>query len=749
MPQALRSQLNLLQNLRKVMAEPCAGQERLDKIVTLIARDMASDVCSVYFARSDKVLELSATQGLNASAVHTARLSFGEGLVGKVAEQACVINTQDAAQTKDYRYLPETGEEVFTSFAGVPIQRLGYVLGVLVVQDKRPRHYTVEEIDVLETVAMVLAEMSSTGRLARDEIIGENMQQQRLLRGIVAADGIAIGTIVLHEPKITVTNPIAEDIDQEKTRLRAALSTVRQNIDFLVRSAHGVNKSGEHTDVLEAFRMFAYDEGWAQRLENAITSGLSAEAAVERVQSYIRTRLGRIPDPYLRERLSDLDDLANRLLRELTGQNALPPPHAEKDIILVARNIGPAELLEYGRRGLKGVVLQEGALHAHAVIVARALNIPMLIQVGETEYDLDAQDSALLDAEQGQLIVRPEPEIRAVYDEKIALRAQKQASLRALQGLPCITRDGVHVTLNMNAGILADLPSIEESGAEGVGLYRTELLFMIRDYLPRREEQARLYRQVLEAGGGRPITFRTLDIGSDKILPYLKRHEEENPALGWRAIRVGLDRPLLMRMQFEALLKGAAGRTLRVMFPMVAEAHEFATARQALLQTHNKLQQKRIDCATALEVGAMLEMPSLAYAPDSFYQSVDFLSVGGNDLLQFFYAADRSNERVRQRYSIFNTAYLRFLQTILSRANTNKTPISFCGEAAGQPLQALLLVGLGFRALSMRPAAIASVKQTIRTINNQKLSRAINELIHSDRTNIEDDFTAWAKSEMI
>jgi phosphotransferase system, enzyme I, PtsP len=737
--------IRLLQDLRKLMAGSCNGQDCLNKVVRLIARNMNTDVCSVYFVRSDKILELSATEGLKREAVHKATLPIGSGLVGLIAENARVINTDNAPLTKGYQYLPETGEEIFTSFVGVPIQRLGRVLGVLVVQNKTSRLYTPVEVDTLETVAMVLAEISSTGRLTRQEITGEDLKQQTILRGTVATEGIAIGTIVLHEPKIEVLNPIADDIQYEQNRLETAMKAVRQNIDYLIGTASRLNKKGEHHDVLETFRMFAHDDGWMRRLKEAIDSGLSAEAAVEKVQSQIRARLARIPDAYLRERLSDMDDLANRLLRKLTGQNKLHSGDLPDAIILVTSNIGPAELLEYSRTGLKGVILKEGAAHSHAAIVARALNIPLLVQLGEIEYELDSGDPALIDGEQGLLIIHPKDDISNIYKEKLALRAQQQASLRELRDLPCITQDGVKISLLMNAGILADLPSIIESGAEGVGLYRTELQFMIRSTFPKREEQIRLYRQVLEAAKGRPVTFRTLDIGADKILPYLKLHTEENPALGWRAIRVGLDRPLLMKMQFEAMLRGATGFPLRVMFPMVSEATEFIVMRDRFLQTHAELKAKEAVCTDTLEIGAMLETPSLAYAPDSFYRDVDFISVGGNDLLQFFYAADRNNDLVAQRYTIFNAAFLRFLQTIISRATLNNTPISFCGEAAGHPLPALLLTALGFRALSMRPAAIALVKRTLRSVTLAEVTKKVNALIHSDTTNIREDFEKWVQ----
>ncbi len=713
----------LLTRLRATLAEPGGGQERLDRIVRLVAEGLVAEVCSVYLRRED-ILELSSTEGLNQDSVHQTRLRVGQGLVGLIAETAEPINTPDAAQTRGYRYLPETGEEEFASFLGVPIQRLGEVLGVLVVQNRERREYTDDEVYALEVVAMVIAEMAELGAF-----VGPGaMEAARLhrapfsVRGLVGQEGVAEGTVVLHEPQIVVSDPISDDPDHERLRLHAGIEALRAEVDEML-AADYLTASGDHRDVLNAYRMFAYDKGWVRRMEASIDLGLAAEVAVEKEQSATRTRMSRASDPYLRERLHDLDDLSNRLLRLLSGDQRngreLPP-----DAILVARNIGPGELLDYGR-ALRGVVLEEGSVGSHAAIVARALAIPLVIHASRITREAVNGDPILIDGDQGVVHLRPEEAVSKAFHERIDLLAEAQTAYAALRDKPATTRDGVTVGLYMNAGLMADLPSLAKCGALGVGLFRTELQFLIRTTVPKRNELAALYSRILDSARDKPVVFRTLDIGSDKVVPYMKRTDEPNPALGWRAIRVGLDRPGLMRMQVQALIRGAGDRPLSVMFPFVAEAGEFEAAREVVLREIAREQAHGHTVPPEVRIGAMLETPSLAYAPDRFFRMADFISIGGNDLKQFFFAADRENELVRRRYDMLSTCFLDFIELIAQRCAAHGTPLSFCGEDAGRPVEALALTAVGLRNLSMRPASIGPVKALIRQVDLAAVRAAI------------------------
>jgi phosphotransferase system enzyme I (PtsP) len=721
----------LLRRLRETMAEPVSAQERLDKIVVLIAANMVAEVCSVYVLRVDSTLELYATEGLNRDAVHHTVMRADEGLVGLVASQASAINLSNAQAHPAFSYRPETGEENYNSFLGVPVLRAGNTLGVLVVQNRARRTYSEEEVEALQTTAMVLAEMIASGELSALAPPGAEPAARRSLHvtGAALSEGIALGHVVLHEPRVVVTNYIADDVQKELTHLQAAVETLRANLDELLE--HGdVVEGGEHRDVLEAYRMFAYDRGWMHKLEEAVLTGLTAEAAVERVQSDTRARMLRQTDPFLRERLHDLDDLANRLMRQLTGRDHAPSRESlPENAILVARSMGPAALLDYDRKRLRGLVLEEGGPHSHVTIVARALGIPAVGDIDNATGIVDPGDAIIVDGTAGDLQIRPLPDMEAAYAERVRLRARRQQQYQALRDRPCITRDGEEVTLLINAGLSVDLPHIADTGAAGIGLFRTELQFMVAPNFPRSSEQYTLYRAVLDAAGDKPVTFRTLDIGGDKVLPYMRNVEEENPALGWRAIRLGLDRPALLRTQLRALLRAASGRALKIMFPMIAAVQEFDQARELVERELTHLRRHGHKLPDEVEVGSMVEVPSLLYQLDELLDRVDFLSVGSNDLVQFLYAVDRGNPRVSGRFDPLSAPVLRALKDIADKGRAHKKPVTLCGELASQPLGALALVALGYRSLSLTPSAVGPVKAMLLDLDCRKTAAFLSQLI--------------------
>jgi len=719
---------NLLMRLREAMAGDDAGQARLDKITQLIADSMHCEVCSVYLFRDDETLELCATQGLNVESVHQTRMRIGEGLVGRVAKFGKVVNTPDAPSAKGFRYMPETGEERYASFLGVPIQRLGEMLGVLVVQSKEAREFSSDAVYALEVVAMVIAEMTELGAFVGEGAALSPLHQQPvLLRATIAQEGAVEGHVWLHEPRVVVTNPIADDPHRELERLHEAVEELRVGVDKMLEVTQTGDK--EQLQVLEAYRMFANSKGWMRRMEEDIGRGLSAEAAVEKEQSQARARMLQVQDAYLRERLSDLDDLSNRLLRILTGQGSATGAEMPDDPVLVARNIGPGELLEYGR-SLRGIVLEEGSVGSHAAIIARALAIPLVVRTKRITNEALNGDHIMVDGEQGVVHLRPDDTVVSAFRDKIAMQAKAQERYASIRDKKAITRDGSRVHLLMNAGLMADLPSLENSGAEGVGLFRTELQFLVRNQMPKRSELVALYQRVLDSAGGKRVVFRTLDIGSDKVLPYMKPTDEPNPALGWRAIRVGLDKPGVMRMQLQALIRAANGRPLSIMFPFVAQFEEFRDAKAEVDKTIERERRLGHALPSKLEVGAMLETPSLAFAPQKFFDEVEFLSIGGNDLKQFFFAADRENERVRRRYDTLNVSYLSFIAQIVERCEISGTPLSFCGEDAGRPIEAVCLAAMGLRILSMRPASVGPVKSLLMRVDLGELRKIITDARH-------------------
>jgi len=725
----------LLKRLRELMAEPLEPQDRLDQIVRQIAQNMVAEVCSVYVLRSDGVLELYATEGLNKDAVHLAQLKMGQGLVGTIAASARPLNLSDAQAHPAFTYLPETGEEIYHSFLGVPILRTGRSLGVLVVQNKASRTYRDDEVEAMETTAMVLAEMVATGELKKLTRPGLELDLSRpvTIDGSSFNDGIGLGYVVLHEPRIVVTNLLNDDTDHELGRLAEALGSLRISIDDML-SRRDVSMEGEHRAVLEAYRMFAHDRGWVRKLEEAIRNGLTAEAAVERVQSETKARMIRLTDPYLRERMHDFDDLANRLLRQLTGYGAkMSATDFPNDAIVVARAMGAAELLDYPRENVRGLVLEDGAVTSHVVIVARAMGISVVGQAAGVVALAENGDAIIVDGDDAKVHLRPMADLQRAYEEKVRLRARKQEQFKALRGVEPVTLDGKRIKLQMNAGLLVDLPQLAESGAEGIGLFRTELQFMIASTMPKMEEQELFYRNVMKQAAGKPVTFRTLDIGGDKVVPYFRAAEEENPALGWRAIRLSLDRPGLLRTQLRAMLRASAGQELRIMLPMVTEVSELRTVRELLQKEIQRQSKIGEQLPRKLQFGAMLEVPALLWQLDELMDEVDFVSVGSNDLFQFSMAVDRGNARVSDRFDVLGRPFLRILRDIVRAGERNDTSVTLCGEMASKPLSAMALLGIGYRSVSMSPTAVGPVKAMLLALDIDKLSAMLHAALDDKR----------------
>lgn len=722
----------LLKRLRELMAEPLEPQARLDNIVREIAGNMVAEVCSLYVLRADSALELYATEGLNPDAVHQAQLRIGQGLVGTIAASARPLNLSDAQNHPAFEYLPETGEEIYHAFLGVPLLRAGRTLGVIVVQNQTQKTYSDDELEALETTAMVVSEMLAAGDLSRLSRPGLELDLTRpiTLAGSAFSDGVGLGHVVLHEPRIVVTNLFNEDTKEELERLDKAVGSLRLSIDDML-SRRDVAFEGEHRAVLEAYRMFAHDRGWVRRLEEAIRNGLTAEAAVEKVQSDTRARMVHITDPYLRERLNDFDDLANRLLRQLMGNGPdAAGGELPKDAVLVARSMGAAELLDYPSDRLRGLVLEGGAVTSHVVIVARALGLPVAGQMKGAVSVSEDGDAIIIDGEEGEVHLRPQADVQEAYAEKVRFRAKKQALYRELRDRPAMSRDGVPVELNMNAGLAVDLPQLFESGAAGIGLFRTELQFMVAATFPRAEAQEKFYREILDAARGHPVTFRTLDIGGDKVLPYFSSDvHEENPALGWRAIRLTLDRPGLLRTQIRALLKAAGGRELRLMLPMVTEVDEIRQAREVIDREVRHLSKFAHLLPTSLKLGAMIEVPALLWQLDELMHAVDFVSVGSNDLFQFVTATDRGNAQLAGRFKPLSVPFLNMLKQIVEAGDRAHTPVTLCGELAGRSLSAMALIGIGYRSISMAPASIGPVKAMLVELPVAELANLLDETL--------------------
>lgn len=739
----------ILTRLHEVMASRTSAQAKLNNVVEIIGEGLDSEVCSIYLLR-EGMLELFATRGLSQEAVHVTRMGVGEGLVGTIAGQSETLNLAEATAHPDFSYRPETGEDKFHSFAGVPIVRRERAVGVLCVQHVEPRRYEEVEIEALQTVAMVLSELIANAGLVDEEEAARLSAAQTgsdLLRGLTLVKGLASGVAVFHQPRITIEHIVAEDTEAERQRLLLAFDRMREQIERMASQAEfGVG--GEHEEVLETYKMFAYDEGWARRINDAIDSGLTAEAAIERVQQRTRMRMRQIDDPLLADRMHDLEDLSNRLLRIVSGQlGTAASMGLRNDAILIARNLGPAELLEYDRRRLKGVVLEEGSLTAHVVIVARAMGIPVLGRVRNLRALVREGDQLLLDADQATVTVRPAQALVEAFEARFARSRQRQAAYAALREVEPFTKDGTRITVMMNAGLRDDMPNVALTGADGVGLFRTEFQFLVSATMPARERQTRLYRDVLDAAGDKPVVFRTVDIGGDKVLPYLRHNDgehEENPAMGWRALRVALERDGLLKVQARSLLEAAAGRTLHVMFPMVSEPWEFDAARAVFEGQREWLRARKKALPEAIRYGAMLEVPALAEMLDLLAPRLSFLSIGTNDLTQFLFAADRSNPKLAERYDWLSPAILRFIRRVVAATAGHRIDIGICGEMGGRPLEALALIGLGIRRLSITPAAVGPIKELVRSVAVEDIEEAMKGWLASPPADMRAALHDWA-----
>lgn len=736
------SPLILLRLIRDVMAQPLSAQSRLDQVVRVIAEGMISDVCSVYLLRAGDILELYASVGLNANAVHNTRLNMNRGLVGTVAATAEIINIADAQGHVKYEYRPETGEEQFHSFAGVPILQGGKAIGVLVVQRTLAQEYVSEQIEVLQTVAMVLSELAISGQLvdtqeiktATGGLAAEQMAGMRLSSGIASAPAI------LYQPQQEIHDYVASDTNHEKERFDNALQSLQEQYDAMIQSA-GLEEDDEQHQLLEAYMMFMQDKGWNRRIIEAIYSGLTAEAAVRKVQEELRARMSQLSSHYIKERIDDLEDLSNHLLKTLLGKNLADMENLPDEFILVARSLGPAELLEYDHTKLKGLILEEGSSTAHTAVIARAMDIPAIGRVNKATSIINSGDMLILDADEGTVYVRPSEQVQEVMQRRLMQQASREAEYAAYRELPAVTKDGVRISLNVNAGLFVDPNTVLQEGVDGIGLYRTELPYMTSDYFPEVEVQRDLYRRMYDQLPGKRIIFRSFDIGGDKKVPYLHAGEEENPAMGWRATRIGLERPGILRDQFQALIGAADGKPLHLLFPFIAQVSEFDTVKQLLDQT---LAQSEVK-PSAVKLGIMIEIPSILWQLDELMPRVDFVSIGSNDLMQFLFACDRGAVHMNDAYDTLSPTMLRVITHVLQKADAYGVEVSFCGEMARKPLDALALIGVGVRSLSVSASAIGPLKALIRSLTLGDVTSYITYLTQSSQPSVRSWLAAFAK----
>ena len=737
------SPLLLLRRIRDVMVQAAGAQARLDQVVAIIADGFMSEVCSVYLLRAGDILELYASKGLKESSVHQTRLGVGQGLVGEIAGTAVALNLADAQSHPKFEYRPETGEELYSSFAGVPILQGGKVIGVLVVQGKEAREYSPDQVEVMHTVAMVLSELAISGQLvdAREIKIATGGLVAQQLSGVRLSSGMAKAVAVLHQPQLVITQYVASDTGYEKERFEKALRTLQESFDQYIQTS-GLSDDDEQRQIIETYLLFTQDRGWITRISEAIASGLTAEAAVRKVQGELQAKMSQMTSPYIKERIADLEDLSNHLLHTLLGKPMISKPHELPEaFILVARSMGPAELLDYDHKRLKGLILEEGSTTAHTAVIARAMDIPALAKVEQATSLIQSGDMIILDAEGCNVYIRPSYQVEQAMDKRIQSHAVREAEYETLRDVEAVTLDGVRISLNVNAGLFVDTKSVLQRGVDGIGLYRTELPYMTSDHFPEVEMQRQLYSGMYEQLPGKRIIFRSFDIGGDKKVPYLHAGEEENPAMGWRATRIGIDRPGILRKQFRALIAAAAGQPLYVMFPFIAQLSEFTAAKRLLDQELALATEQPSD----VKVGIMIEIPSVLWQLDALMKEVDFVSIGSNDLMQFLFACDRGAVHMADSYDTLSPVMLNVVHEVIAKAKEHHVEVSFCGEMARKPLDALALIGVGVRSLSVSASSIGPLKAMIRSVTLSEVNEYMNYLMTSSDPSVRQWLAAYAR----
>lgn len=742
---AINQAMEILRLLRQIAEAEGSVSDKLDKIVAMIAQQMEADASACYIVVDDNYLELFSAYGFNAAAAHKVMLRVGEGLVGDVAKNNRSLAVTDVWKHPQFSYKPEMGEEAYKSFIGVPLIRWGRAIGVLTLQNKNNIEYSSTQIEILETVAMVLSELVSSDDMTefKKELIKSRGQTGReKYKGISLSKGYGIGQAVVHRRRQAVTKIFAEDKEKELRKLEVAHT--QMNLDLDEKFASTKLGIGEHVDILDAYRMFAKDKGWYKKIADNVNSGLTAEAAVERAYEDMWNRLSGTTDAYMKERLHDLRDVADRLLGYLSGDKRDDTVLEADNLIVVALTMGPADLMDYDYTKIRGLIIEDGTPTMHVAIVAKALGIPVISKIKGIYNEIKSGELLAVDGVEGYVYIHPSLPVQQKFEAKIAEKAKLQAKLAELKDLPAKTKDGTRINLYLNVGLAFDLDYIESTNCDGIGLYRTEIPFMASEVMPDVERQINYYKELMDRANGKKVIFRSLDVGSDKLLPYWSYSGEENPAIGWRSIRITLDRRAILRKQVRAFLRAAAGKELNVMFPMIANLAEFEEAKETMLIELEKEKRRGSEVPKKVNIGLMIEVPSVVFQLDAILKQADFVSIGTNDLAQFVFACDRGNPRLSERYDVLSAPFLKMMQEIITKANAAGVLCSVCGEMASNPIEALALIGLGFRNLSMSGSAFGRVKSMVRSVNIDDIEDYIKILLKSNRRTLRPQLISYA-----
>lgn len=706
--------------------------DKLNQVIKIIAEESKALSADIYVKADDVTLEhiIGYPLGEEKKAER-----IGEGVVGKAGSD----NRTSFVKTK----------EAFK--VASPLRRWNKPVGVLLVSYPLPHDYDELEAETLETICMFLSEFLSSEELSqyiRKYIKSRGIVAKDRLKGTIINSGYGLGNVVVHRRRKAVTQIFAKDKDKELQNLESARQKMNEDLNAKINQ-EGMQK-GEHLEILDAYRMIANDKGWYNRIVNHINLGLTAEAAVEQAYTEMWNRLSGAADDYLKERLHDLRDIADRLRLYLSGEDCNSGMNNDyTDIIIVATSMGPADLMDYDYKKIRGLIIEECTPTMHVAIVAKALNVPVIAGIEGLFKDIKDGSIIAVDGAEGAVYVNPSKGVVEKITAKMEEKRQQYKQIQKLRNYKSRTKDGERVNLYLNIGMDFDFDYIKSTNCDGVGLYRTEILFMSSNKMPDIEKQVECYKKLYQAADGKKIIFRSLDVGSDKLLPYWNSITEDNPAIGWRSIRITLDRRAILRKQMRAFIRAASGKELNVMFPMISNLDEFLEAKETFMFAYEREKREGYELPTKVNLGMMIEVPSVVFQLREILKYCDFISVGTNDLFQFFFASDRGNPRLNGRYDVLSAPFLNLMKKIIKEANNAGVPCSVCGEMASSPLDAMALIGLGFRNLSVSSASYGKVKAMIRSLSAQGIGDYLNNILSSSRKTLRPQLKSYAADHTI
>jgi len=717
--------LKTLSNIARILQKSQPSENPLAHIVKIVREQLGVDVCSLYLLQA-KTLILVATDGLDVSSVGKVRMEIREGLTGLAVEKLQPIIVNEASQHPRFKYFPETGEEKFRTFAAVPLMERQQVVGVLTIQTVQAREFNPMEIELLKVIAFQLSGVVQN--LVTLEVLqqeGKSDRRPRELKGIAVAPGFGIGPAFFLRPGVQpVIVPLSSsgisDLKEEWKKLKGALEKASED---LVRLEKKLFKkfSRKISDIFYSHRMILSDPDFLKKLKEEVLNGRSASQAVNEVIGEYIQHFEKIEDPHFRERAADLEDLRQRVLEHLVGRRTAKTQERAEGI-LVAETLVPSDTARLDPERIKAIVTSRGGLTSHASILARSLGIPAVMGVEGLAAKIKPGDLLIVDGNEGKIFIHPERSVLRHYERIQERYADQIVLFQKYAAEPAITQDGRRISLEANVGMLSELPRLRYFGAEGVGLYRTEYPFMTRRKLPEEDEQWDHYRKVLLEAGGLPVTFRVLDAGGDKPMESLGHAPEANPFLGYRSIRLFLNRPEILETQFRALLRASTEGPVRILVPMISGIEELRGIRRIYESAQKTLRNQKISFVPDLPFGIMIEVPSAVQMVEHLVQEADFLSLGTNDLIQYTLAVDRNNEKVAGFFEPLHPAVIASIARVAEAGEKAGKRVGVCGEMAGDPKMASLLVGLGVTQLSMIPQNVPKVKKTIRQIPYQEAS---------------------------